>query len=70
MTWWVVVSLAMSMMTVLQGIRVVYGVGAAEVLQVRRQVNGGLYGDSVVSAVDGEGVVGAACERLVERRGR
>ena len=54
----------------------VYGVGAAEVLQVRRRVNGGAPGDGVVSAVDGEGVVGdalgggAAGERLVERRGR
>ena len=52
----------------------VYGVGAAEVLQVRRRVNGGAPGDGVVSAVDGEGVVGdalgAVCERLLEKRGR
>ena len=52
----------------------VYGVGAAEVLQVRRRVNAGAPGDGVVSAVDGEVVVcdglGAACERLVKRRGQ
>ena len=81
-TWWVVVSLAMLMVTVLQVIRsgrccwrsmvsVLRGV-----LQVKRQVNGGAPGDGVVSAVDGEGVVGdasgggAASEELVERRGR
>ena len=52
----------------------VYGVGAAEVLQVRCQLDGGAPGDGVVSFVDGEGVVGdalgAACEGLVEGRGR
>ena len=52
----------------------VYGVGAAEVLQVRSRVNGGAPGHGILSAVDGEGVVGdalgAAGERLVERRGR
>ena len=52
----------------------VCGVGAAEVLQVRRRVNGGAPGNGVRSAADGEGVVGdalgAASERLVERRGR
>ena len=51
----------------------VYGVVAAEVLQVRRRVNADAPGDGVVSAVDGEVVVGdalgAACERLVGRRG-
>ena len=45
-------------------------------LQVWRQVDGGVPGDCVVSAVGGEGVVGdvlvggAAGERLAERRGR
>ena len=52
----------------------VYGVGAAEVLQVRCRVNGGASGNGVVSAVDGKAVVGdalgAACDRLVVRRGR
>ena len=52
----------------------VFGVGAAEVLQVRRRVNGGATGDGVGSAVGGEGVVGdalvAAAARLVERRER
>ena len=49
----------------------VYGVGAAEVLQVRRRVYGGAPGDGVGSAVDGVGdALGAAAERLVERRGR
>ena len=52
----------------------VYGVGAVEVLQVRRRVNGGAPGDGVWSAADGEGVVGdasgAAGEGLVKRRGR
>ena len=33
----------------------VCGVGAAEVLQVRRRVNGGASGDRVVSAPDGGG---------------
>ena len=58
MTWWVVMLLAMSMVTVLQAIRV----------QVRRRVNGGAPGDGVGSAADGEGVVGDALgagERLV-----
>ena len=62
-TWWVVVSLEMSMVTVLQAIRV----------QVRRRVTGGAPGDGVRSAADGEGVVGDALgagERLVGRRGR
>ena len=80
-----VVFLAMSMVTVLQVIRVgrccwrllvwvlwvMLNVG---VLQVWRWVDGGVPGDGVVNAVAGEGVVGdalgAACERLVERRGR
>ena len=87
MTWWVVVLLAMSMVTVLQVITVgrccwrsmvwpLWVVLNAGVLQVRRRVNGGAPGDGVVSAVDGEGVVGdalgggAAGGRLVERRGR
>ena len=52
----------------------VYGVDAAEVLQVRCQVNGGAPGDGVPGVVDGEGVVGdalgATCEGLVERRGQ
>ena len=52
----------------------VYGVGAVEVLQVRRRVNCRAPGDGVRSAIDGEGVVGdalgAAGERLVEKRGR
>ena len=61
--WWVVVSLAMSMVTVLQAIRV----------QVRRRVSGGAPGDAVGSAADREGVVGdafGAGERLVGKRGR
>ena len=41
----------------------IYGVGAAEVLQVRRRVNGGAPGDGVMRAVDGEGVVGDALGR-------
>ena len=44
------------------------------VLQVWRWVDGGVPGDGVVSAVGGEGLVGdalgAAGERLAERRGR
>ena len=52
----------------------VCGVGAAEVLQVRHRVKGGVPGNGVGSAADGEGVVGhalgAASERLVKRRGQ
>ena len=47
---WVVVSLAMSMVTVLQVIR----------MPVRCRVNGGVPGDGVGSAADEEGIVGDA----------
>ena len=69
MTWWVVVSLAMAMVTVLQVIRVggccwrstvwvLWVLLNAGVLQVMRRVNGAAPGDGVVSAVDWEGVIG------------